>query len=53
MSTSTPITSARPCSALDRAIIASVAAMTIFVLSQQLDPAPSFAVSDSIAAQRA
>lgn len=41
----------RPASLLDHAIVASVAAMlalNIFVLSQQLAPAPTFAAIDSV-----
>ena len=39
---------------LDRAIYASVLAMTIFVLAQQLQPVPTFAAATStVAAQQA
>jgi hypothetical protein len=43
-------------SKLDKAIAASVAAMlamNLFVLAQQLQPAPAFAAADAVAAQQA
>lgn len=43
-------------SKLDKAIIVSVAAMltmNLFVLAQQLQPAPAFAAADAVATQQA
>ena len=57
--TTTTFSSAKPKSKLDpskldRAIVASVAAMTIFVLAQQLQPVPAIAAANgAVAAQQA
>ncbi len=47
------LVNAKPASKLDRAIIVSMAAMTIFVLSQQLQSAPTFAATTTETAQLA
>ena len=56
--TTTTSSFAKPKSKLDRAIVASVAAMTIFVLAQQLQPVPApiafgAAANGAVAAQQA
>ncbi|HVR91033.1 MAG TPA: hypothetical protein VHG29_08070 [Novosphingobium sp.] len=52
--TTTTNSFAKPKSKLDKAVIASVAAMTIFVLAQQLQPVPVLAAANgAVAAQQA
>ncbi len=56
--TTTTSSFAKPKSKLDRAVVASLAAMTIFVLAQQLQPVPApmafgAAASGAVAAQQA
>ena len=53
MTTTTQPLPRRRSTKLDRAIVASIAAMSVFVLSQQLHQAPAFAAIDSPTGQRA
>ena len=53
MTTTNPATKIKATSKLDRAIIASMAAMTIFVLAQQMNSAPALAASGTVTAQQA